>query len=131
MFCEGKIKTCELMALRTKKLCLSSIKLFCWGCDNTRPSWLSQMTPPPGPYKRRPGYHYGCQRLLPIDLIGTRDFHNILVLQAYGTYLRNPDQIISVLQGCSERIWQRESIYQSCRPQTSFTIISQRNVIFI
>ena len=47
LFCEGKIKTCELMALRTKKLCLSSIKLFCWGCDNTRPSWLSQMTPPP------------------------------------------------------------------------------------
>ena len=36
-----------------------------------------------------------------------------------------------MIQGYSEKIWQRESIFQSCRPQTSFAIISQRNLIFI
>ena len=46
-------------------------------------------------------------------------------------YLQNQNEIISMLQGCSEKIWQRESIYQNCRPQTSFAIISQRNLIFI
>ena len=45
---KGKIETCQLMALRTENLCLRGIKLSCWGCDSTRPSWLSQMTPPPG-----------------------------------------------------------------------------------
>ena len=46
-------------------------------------------------------------------------------------YLQNINEIISMIQGCSEKIWQRESIFQSCRPQTSFAIISQRNLIFI
>ena len=46
-------------------------------------------------------------------------------------YLQNQNEIISMLQGCSENIWQRERIYQNCRPQTSFAIISQRNLIFI
>ena len=80
LFCEAKIKTFELMALRTKKLCLSSIKLFCWGCDNTRPSWLSQMTPPPARIRGDLGITTGvnCQRLLAIDLIGTpHDFQNV------------------------------------------------------